>query len=218
VIVIDELADLMMTARDKVETTICRLAQMARAVGIHLIIATQRPSVDVLTGLIKANLPTRIAFSVASAVDSKTILDSKGAEKLIGKGDMLFIPKGRNKPLRVQGAFVSDGELKKLVDFVKTQGKPEYVDIQPIKTDDDDEDDDIHEEIPVDSDAELITRIVNYLETQEKTSTSMLQRKFRIGYNRAARIMDQLEEKGMVTPTDGSNKRRVLIGRSISQL
>ncbi|MGI6446634.1 MAG: DNA translocase FtsK [Candidatus Ozemobacteraceae bacterium] len=219
VVVIDELADLMMTAKDKVETTICRLAQMARAVGIHLIIATQRPSVDVLTGLIKANLPTRIAFSVASAVDSKTILDSKGAEKLIGKGDMLFIPKGRNKPLRVQGAFVSDAELKKLVDFVKQQGKPEYVDIAPMQSDDDEDDnEDFREDSVADSDSELINRIVNYLEAQEKTSTSMLQRKFRIGYNRAARIMDQLEEKGMVTPTDGSNKRRVLIGRSIAQL
>jgi S-DNA-T family DNA segregation ATPase FtsK/SpoIIIE len=217
VVVIDELADLMMTAKDKVETTICRLAQMARAVGIHLIIATQRPSVDVLTGLIKANLPTRIAFSVASAVDSKTILDSKGAEKLIGKGDMLFIPKGRNKPLRVQGAFVSDSELKKLVDFVKSQGEPEYLEICPSLNEDED-DEDITEDSLANSDADLIDKIINYLEAQEKTSTSMLQRKFRIGYNRAARIMDQLEERGMVTPTDGTNKRRVLIGRSVAQL
>jgi DNA segregation ATPase FtsK/SpoIIIE-like protein len=218
VVVIDELADLMMTAKDKVETTICRLAQMARAVGIHLIIATQRPSVDVLTGLIKANLPTRIAFSVASAVDSKTILDSKGAEKLIGKGDMLFIPKGRNKPLRVQGAFVSDSELKKLVDFVKSQAEPEYLEICPLSSESEDDEDDVMEDALANSDAELIDRIINYLEAQEKTSTSMLQRKFRIGYNRAARIMDQLEERGMVTPTDGTNKRRVLIGRSVAQL
>ncbi len=218
VIVIDELADLMMTASAEVEGSICRLAQMARAVGMHLVIATQRPSVNVLTGLIKANLPTRIAFSVTSAIDSRTILDAKGAERLLGKGDMLFIPKGRNKPLRLQGAFVSDRELMDLVEFVKTQGQPEYMDIAPTRSeeDEDGEDDDAAES--GDSDSPLVDQIVRYLETQEKTSTSMLQRKFRIGYNRAARIMDQLEEKGMVSPMDGSNKRRVLIGRSSTQV
>ena len=218
VIIIDELADLMMTASAEVEGSICRLAQMARAVGMHLIIATQRPSVNVLTGLIKANLPTRIAFSVASAVDSRTILDAKGAESLLGKGDMLFIPKGRNKPLRLQGAFVSDRELMDLVEFVKTQGQPEYMDIAPIRSESDDDDDDDDETEGGDSDSSLIEQIYRYLETQEKTSTSMLQRKFRIGYNRAARIMDQLEEKGLVSPMDGSNKRRVLIGRSSTQV
>lgn len=218
VIIIDELADLMMTASAEVEGSICRLAQMARAVGMHLIIATQRPSVNVLTGLIKANLPTRIAFSVASAVDSRTILDAKGAESLLGKGDMLFIPKGRNKPLRLQGAFVSDRELMDLVEFVKTQGQPEYMDIAPIRSESDDDDDDDDEAESGDSDSSLIEQIYRYLETQEKTSTSMLQRKFRIGYNRAARIMDQLEEKGLVSPMDGSNKRRVLIGRSSTQV
>ncbi len=217
VIIIDELADLMMTASAEVEGSICRLAQMARAVGMHLIIATQRPSVNVLTGLIKANLPTRIAFSVASAVDSRTILDAKGAERLLGKGDMLFIPKGRNKPLRLQGAFVSDRELMDIVEFVKGQGQPEYMDIAPTKSEDDDCDDDDECESG-DSDSSLVSQILRYLETQEKTSTSMLQRKFRIGYNRAARIMDQLEEKGLVSPMDGSNKRRVLIGRSSTQV
>lgn len=217
VIIIDELADLMMTASAEVESSICRLAQMARAVGIHLIIATQRPSVNVLTGVIKANLPTRIAFSVTSAIDSRTILDAKGAEKLLGKGDMLFIPKGRNKPLRLQGAFISDRELIDITEFVKSQGAPEYLDIAPDKAEDENDDYDQDNEAQ-DADSALIDKIVKYLETQEKTSTSMLQRKFRIGYNRAARIMDQLEENGMVSPMDGSNKRRVLMGRSNSQI
>lgn len=218
VIVIDELADLMMTSSAEVEGSICRLAQMARAVGMHLVIATQRPSVNVLTGLIKANLPTRIAFSVTSVIDSRTILDAKGAERLLGKGDMLFIPKGRNKPLRLQGAFVSDRELMDLVEFVKTQGQPEYMDIAPTQTEDDDEGDDEDAAESGDADSPLVQQILSYLGTQEKTSTSMLQRKFRIGYNRAARIMDQLEEKGLVSPMDGSNKRRVLIGRSSTQV
>lgn len=217
VIIIDELADLMMTASAEVESSICRLAQMARAVGIHLIIATQRPSVNVLTGVIKANLPTRIAFSVTSTVDSRTILDAKGAERLLGKGDMLFIPKGKNKPLRLQGAFISDRELADITEFVKSQGVPEYTDIAPELADD--SDDDCEEDSGVqNADSAIINKIVKYLETQEKTSTSMLQRKFRIGYNRAARIMDQLEENEMVSPMDGSNKRRVLIGRSNSQI
>lgn len=218
VIVIDELADLMMTSSAEVEGSICRLAQMARAVGMHLVIATQRPSVNVLTGLIKANLPTRIAFSVTSVIDSRTILDAKGAERLLGKGDMLFIPKGRNKPLRLQGAFVSDRELMDLVEFVKTQGQPEYMDIAPTQTEDDDEGDDDDAAESGDADSPLVQQILSYLGTQEKTSTSMLQRKFRIGYNRAARIMDQLEEKGLVSPMDGSNKRRVLNGRSSTQV
>lgn len=215
VIVIDELADLMMTCSKEVEGSICRLTQMARAVGMHLIIATQRPSVDVITGLIKANLPSRIAFSVSSQVDSKTILDTAGAEKLLGKGDMLFLPKGKNKPLRLQGPYVSDNELCDLINFVKSQGSPEYLEIavdRSKKIEDEDEDD-----VEEDSDATLMQQITKYLETQEKTSTSMLQRKFRIGYNRAARIMDELEELGIVSPSDGSKQRRV-IGRSSSQV
>lgn len=216
VIIIDELADLMMTASAEVEGSICRLAQMARAVGIHLVIATQRPSVNVLTGIIKANLPTRIAFSVTSAVDSRTILDAKGAESLLGKGDMLFIPKGRNKPLRLQGAFISDRELHDITEFVKSQGQPEYMEIAPENTESDSDDEEMS--ATDNADAPLIDKITTYLMTQEKTSTSMLQRKFRIGYNRAARIMDQLEEEGMVSPMDGANKRRVLIGRSNTQV
>ena len=219
VIIIDELADLMMTASAEVEGSICRLAQMARAVGIHLVIATQRPSVNVLTGLIKANLPTRIAFSVTSVTDSRTILDAKGAERLLGKGDMLFIPKGRNKPLRVQGAFISDRELMDITEYVKSQGQPEYMDIAPVASPDDEDTDDEEEMTgPTGADAKLMKKILQYLETQEKTSTSMLQRKFRIGYNRAARLMDMLEEQGYVSPLDGSNKRRVLNGRSSSQI
>jgi S-DNA-T family DNA segregation ATPase FtsK/SpoIIIE len=219
VIIIDELADLMMTASAEVEGSICRLAQMARAVGIHLVIATQRPSVNVLTGLIKANLPTRIAFSVTSVTDSRTILDAKGAERLLGKGDMLFIPKGRNKPLRVQGAFISDRELMDITEYVKSQGQPEYMDIAPVASPDDEDAEDEEEMTgPTGADAKLMKKILKYLETQEKTSTSMLQRKFRIGYNRAARLMDMLEEQGYVSPLDGSNKRRVLNGRSSSQI
>ena len=217
VIVIDELADLMMTCSAEVEGSICRLTQMARAVGMHLIIATQRPSVNVITGLIKANLPSRIAFSVSSQVDSKTILDAAGAEKLLGKGDMLFLPKGLTKPKRLQGPYVSDNELNDLINFVKSQGKPEYLNIAVARNKKDDEDDDEDGE-EVDSDLSLIDAIKKYLENQEKTSTSMLQRKFRIGYNRAARIMDQLEEDGIVSPSDGSKQRRVLNGRSNAQV
>ena len=185
---------------------------------MHLVIATQHPALNVLTGLIKANLPTRIAFSVTSAIDSRTILDAKGAERLLGKGDMLFIPKGRNNPLRLQGAYVSDRELMDLIDFVKQQGQPEYMDIAPTRSDDDEDGYEDEEDAGGDADSPLIQQILKYLETQEKTSTSMLQRKFRIGYNRAARIMDQLEEKGLVSPMDGANKRRVLIGRSNTQV
>lgn len=216
VIVIDELADLMMTCSAEVEGSICRLTQMARAVGMHLIIATQRPSVNVITGLIKANLPSRIAFSVSSQVDSKTILDAAGAEKLLGKGDMLFLPKGLTKPKRLQGPYVSDNELNDLINFVKSQGKPEYLNIAVARNKKDEDDDEDDEE--VDSDLSLIDAIKKYLENQEKTSTSMLQRKFRIGYNRAARIMDQLEEDGIVSPSDGSKQRRVLNGRSNAQI
>lgn len=218
VIVIDELADLMMTCSAEVEGSICRLTQMARAVGMHLIIATQRPSVNVITGLIKANLPSRIAFSVSSQVDSKTILDAAGAEKLLGKGDMLFLPKGLTKPKRLQGPYVSDNELNDLIAFVKSQGKPEYINENEfIRNKNDEEEDDENDE-EVDSDLSLIDAIKKYLSNQEKTSTSMLQRKFRIGYNRAARIMDQLEEEGVVSPSDGSKQRRVLNGRSNAQV
>lgn len=210
VIVIDELADLMMAAPGEVEDSICRLAQMARAAGMHLIIATQRPSVDVITGVIKANIPSRLAFAVSSGIDSRTILDMVGAEKLLGKGDMLFYPAGQSKPARLQGAFVTDKEVEDIVSFLKKSGRPGYTQdtidqiTKVTKTGmDADEDSDAFFEPAVD----LIIE-------KEKASVSMLQRQFRIGYNRAARLMDELERKGMVGPEDGSKPRKVLITRA----
>lgn len=212
VIIVDELADLMMVAPGEVEESICRLAQLARAAGIHLIIATQRPSVDVITGLIKANMPSRVAFAVSSGVDSRTILDMNGAEKLLGKGDMLFYPQGMSKPARVQGAFVSDKEVSEVVDFIKAQCiENEYVA-------------DIEEKIAnisntsgsgFTSDAsERDSYFVDagrFIIEKEKASIGMLQRVFKIGFNRAARIMDQLEEVGVVGPEEGTKPRRVLM-------
>lgn len=209
VIVIDELADLMMAAPGEVEDAICRLAQMARAAGMHLIIATQRPSVDVITGVIKANIPSRLAFAVSSGVDSRTILDSVGAEKLLGKGDMLFYPVGMSKPVRIQGAFVTDKEVESIVDFVK-QGQNTVYDKEMIesitaskKTAEAGEDSD-----------EFFDQAVDLVVEKEKASVSMLQRQFRIGYNRAARIMDDMESKGIVGSEEGSKPRRVLITQS----
>ncbi|NLP17754.1 MAG: DNA translocase FtsK [Firmicutes bacterium] len=208
VVVIDELADLMFVAPAEVEDAICRLAQMARAAGIHLVIATQRPTVDVITGLIKANIPSRISFAVTSQTDSRTILDMAGAEKLLGKGDMLFLPAGRLKPLRVQGAFVSDKEVEKLVYFWQQQAEPEYrqevLDVElevKGKTADMDEED------------ELFPQALDLIVEREQASASMFQRRFRIGYTRAARILDHMEEKGYVGPPEGSKPRQVLISR-----
>ena len=212
VIIVDELADLMMVAPGEVEESICRLAQLARAAGIHLIIATQRPSVDVITGLIKANMPSRVAFAVSSGVDSRTILDMNGAEKLLGKGDMLFYPQGMSKPARVQGAFVSDKEVSEVVDFIKAQCiENEYAA-------------EIEEKISnisntsgsgFTSDAsERDSYFVDagrFIIEKEKASIGMLQRVFKIGFNRAARIMDQLEEVGVVGPEEGTKPRRVLM-------
>lgn len=201
VVIIDELADLMMVAANDVEDAICRLAQMARAAGIHLIIATQRPSVDVITGLIKANIPSRIAFAVSSAVDSRTILDSSGAEKLLGKGDMLFSPVGANKPKRVQGAFVSTEEVQKVMKYIKNQEKPEYITgIQQleIKVDDAEERDELYEE--------AIRLVVS-----SSASISGLQRRLRIGYTRAARMIDMMEKDGIVGPYVGSKPRELLV-------
>lgn len=203
VVIVDELADLMMVAPGEVEDAITRLAQMARAAGIHLIIATQRPSVDVITGIIKANIPSRIAFAVSSAVDSRTILDSGGAEKLLGRGDMLYLPAGSSKPTRVQGAFVSDAEVEAVVDFVIEQQKAQYEEAM-IPTDEpqatfDDEVDALYDEA-----VQLVVEL-------QSASVSMLQRKFRIGYGRAARIMDQMEARGIVGPPDGSRPRQVLL-------
>ena len=209
VIVIDELADLMMAAPGEVEDSICRLAQMARAAGMHLIIATQRPSVDVITGVIKANIPSRLAFAVSSGIDSRTILDSVGAEKLLGKGDMLFYPVGMSKPVRIQGAFVTDKEVENIVDFVK-QGKNTTYDKAMI---DNITSSNKSAEAGEDSD-EFFDQAIDLVVEKEKASVSMLQRQFRIGYNRAARLMDDLESKGIVGSEEGSKPRRVLITQS----
>lgn len=206
VIIIDELADLMMVAAKDVESSICRLAQMARAAGLHLIIATQRPSVDVITGLIKANIPSRLAFSVSSGTDSRTILDMNGAEKLLGKGDMLFHPMGSNKPQRIQGAFVSDKEVENIVAFVK-QNKIDNTDPMMIeeitntsKIIEEDENTD-----------EFFEASIDLIMKKGKASTSMLQRQFRIGYNRAARIIEELENRGIIGPEDGSKPRQIFM-------
>ena len=207
VIIIDELADLMMAAPSQIEESICRLAQMARAAGMHLIVATQRPSVDVITGVIKANIPSRIAFAVSSQVDSRTILDMQGAEKLVGKGDMLFNPMGMGKPIRVQGTFVTDGEVHKVIDFVKGQvengtsynedilTKIERTNVQESMDDSD----------------ELLPEAIDLVVRSGQASVSMLQRRFRIGYNRAARIIDMMEARGIIGPQDGSRPRQVLM-------
>lgn len=206
VIVIDELADLMMISPADVEESICRLAQMARAAGMHLVVATQRPSVDVITGLIKANIPSRLSFAVSSQTDSRTILDMNGAEKLLGKGDMLFFPVGASKPLRVQGAFISDNEVEKLVEFWHNQGEPEFQEailkVQPNAT----RNNRAEEEVD-----ELFYKALELIVETGQASASYLQRRFRIGYTRAARIIDQLAAKGYVGPLEGSKPREVLI-------
>lgn len=210
VIIIDELADLMMAAPGEVEDSICRLAQMARAAGMHLIIATQRPSVDVITGVIKANIPSRLAFAVSSGIDSRTILDMVGAEKLLGKGDMLFYPSGQSKPSRIQGAFVTDKEVEQIVDFLRKSSRPGYTQemVDQItavaKT----------ASGPSEETDEFFEQAVDLILEKEKASVSMLQRQFRIGYNRAARLMDELERRGLVGPEEGSKPRKVLITRA----
>ncbi|MBN8207501.1 DNA translocase FtsK [Bacillus sp. NTK071] len=205
VVIVDELADLMMVASSDVEDAITRLAQMARAAGIHLIIATQRPSVDVITGVIKANIPSRIAFSVSSMTDSRTILDMGGAEKLLGKGDMLFLPVGANKPKRVQGAFLSDEEVEELVDFVIAQQKAQYQE-EMIPSDK-------PEEAQPEVDDDLYDDAVQLITEMQTASVSMLQRRFRIGYTRAARLIDAMEARGIVGPYEGSKPREVLISK-----
>lgn len=206
VIIIDELADLMMVAPSQVEESICRLAQMARAAGMHLIVATQRPSVDVITGVIKANIPSRIAFAVSSQFDSRTILDMAGAEKLVGKGDMLFNPLGMAKPLRVQGCFISDSEVHSVINFLKDQvPENEYAEDVIKKID--------HTQSaePDDDGDELLQEAIETVVRAEQASVSMLQRRFRIGYNRAARLVDMMEVRGIIGPSDGSRPRKVLI-------
>ncbi|MDD3392790.1 MAG: DNA translocase FtsK [Bacilli bacterium] len=209
VVIIDELADLMLVAAKEVEDSILRITQMARAAGIHLIVATQRPSTDVITGLIKANIPSRIAFAVSSSIDSRTILDMTGAEKLLGKGDMLFLPMGENMPIRVQGTFISEEEIKSVVDFTVAQQKARYdetllMDEEEAKATTMVENDNDYEE-------PLYNEIVEFVVTQGKASASLLQRRFRLGYNRAARVIDLLEERGIVGPNNGSKPREVLV-------
>lgn len=207
VVIVDELSDLMMVSANEVEESICRLAQMARAAGIHLILATQRPSVDVITGLIKANIPSRISFAVSSQTDSRTILDMGGAEKLLGKGDMLFYPTGSPKPQRVQGAFIDNDEISAIVDFVKNQANPDYIfDIEDIND----------PKLDLDSDEErdeLYYEAVKLVVVNHRASISMLQRKLRIGHSRAARMIDMMEEDGIVGPYAGSKAREVLISK-----
>ncbi len=213
VIIVDELADLMMVAKNDVEDAICRLAQKARAAGMHLVIATQRPSVDVITGLIKANVPSRIAFAVSSQVDSRTILDSVGAEKLLGKGDMLYFPSGAPKPSRVQGAFVTDDEVEKIVDFVKSNGTATYSeDILESIENGNKTDKEIAQESAEDDDTDpfLMEAIQTVVETGQ-ASTSFIQRRFKVGYARAGRIIDQMEERGVISGYQGSKPREVLM-------
>lgn len=205
VIVIDELADLMMVSPAEVEDAICRLAQMARAAGMHLVVATQRPSVDVITGLIKANIPSRIAFAVSSQVDSRTILDQSGAEKLLGRGDMLYLPMGLAKPIRVQGAYVSESEVEKVVEFLKQNFKIEYN--QEVIDEINNKISNIKEQ----ETDELLIKAIQIVVESQNASTSFLQRKLRIGYSRAARLLDQMEERGIVSRIDSGGKRQVLI-------
>lgn len=207
VIIIDELADLMMAAPSQVEESICRLAQMARAAGMHLIVATQRPSVDIITGVIKANIPSRIAFAVSSQFDSRTILDMSGAEKLVGKGDMLFNPLGMGKPIRVQGTFISDSEVHNVIEYVKSQVLQAEYSGDVINTI---EKGNLHESKQDDGD-ELLHEAIECVVMAGQASVSMLQRRFRIGYNRAARIVDMMESRGIVGPQDGSRPRQVLM-------
>jgi S-DNA-T family DNA segregation ATPase FtsK/SpoIIIE len=217
VAIIDELADLMMVAPAEIENSIARLAQLARAAGIHLIIATQRPSVNVITGVIKANLPSRIAFQVASQVDSRTILDVKGADTLIGRGDMLFSPPGSSRLVRAQGAFVADDEIIAIVDFLKRNGPPQYAQSvqqqidRAAAEDDEDEEDGDGAEGDLGNDEELFQQALSVLKSTRRASTSMIQRRLRIGYNRAARIMDIMEDKGIVGPENGSSPREILV-------
>lgn len=202
-VIVDELADLMMTVSKDVEDAIVRIAQMGRAAGIHMILATQRPSVDVITGLIKANVPSRIAFAVSSGVDSRTIIDTNGAEKLLGRGDMLFEPIDQNKPIRIQGAFISDHDVEAVVDFIKNEQPAEYDDQMMVS------DAEIQQEEQKEDEDELFGEALQFVAQEQKASTSLIQRRFRIGYNRAARIIDDMEQRGYIGPANGSKPREV---------
>lgn len=209
VVIIDELADLMLVAAKEVEDSIMRITQMARAAGIHLIVATQRPSTDVITGVVKANIPSRISFAVSSGIDSRTILDMVGAEKLLGKGDMLFLPQGTNAPLRIQGTFISEDETKAIVDYVCNQQKAHYD--ETLTMDDEEKGATTMLDNKDDYEEPLYNEIVDFVVSQGKASASLLQRRFRLGYNRAARCIDLLEERGIVGPQNGSKPREVLV-------
>lgn len=202
-VIVDELADLMMTVSKDVEDAIVRIAQMGRAAGIHMILATQRPSVDVITGLIKANVPSRIAFAVSSGVDSRTIIDTNGAEKLLGRGDMLFEPIDQNKPIRIQGAFISDHDVEAVVDFIKNERLAEYDDQMMVS------DAEMQQEEQKEDEDELFGEALQFVAQEQKASTSLIQRRFRIGYNRAARIIDDMEQRGYIGPANGSKPREV---------
>jgi S-DNA-T family DNA segregation ATPase FtsK/SpoIIIE len=205
VVIIDEFADLMTVVPDQIENAVTRLAQLSRAVGIHLVLATQRPSVDVITGVIKANLPARISFKVASKVDSRTVLDMNGADKLLGKGDMLFMRPGESKLIRIQGSLVSDKEIEKVVDFIKSQGEPVY-----------DEDILKEQERAVMANGEkdeLYDEAVRIIMESNQASVSILQRRLRLGYTRAARIIDMMEQEGLIGPFEGSKPRKILVDR-----
>ena len=215
VVIIDELSDLMMVAAKEVEDSILRITQKARAAGIHLIVATQRPSTEVITGLIKANIPSRISFAVGSGIDSRTILDQTGAEKLLGKGDMLFLPIGVNSPTRIQGSFITDDEIKKLIDFTVEQQKVQYDEslLNLEAVDNNAVDNTVIDEVAgdVDSEEELYQQVLEFVVRTQKASASLLQRKFKIGYNKAARMIDTLEERGVIGPATGNSKPREVL-------
>ena len=212
VVIIDELADLMMVSSKEVEESIARIAQKARAAGIHMIIATQRPSVDVITGVIKTNIPSRIAFAVSSSVDSRTILDKSGAETLLGKGDMLYLSADSSKPVRIQGAFLSDDEVEKVVDFVKSQSEAQYdPNMTPSEVSSQSGGSSADEADP------LYKEVLLFIAKTQKASASLLQRRFKIGYNRAARIIDMLEEDGYIGPVDGSKPRKVFLEKEFAE-
>ena len=213
VIIIDELADLMMVAGKEVEESITRLAQMARAVGIHLVLATQRPSVDVITGLIKANFPSRISFRVSSKVDSRTIIDGNGAESLLGQGDMLFLPPGNSSVTRVHGAFVNETEIKEVVDFVKAQGRPEYDQTITVSQEELENDG----ELPGRRDP-LFNDALRCVVQAKRASTSLLQRHLRIGYGRAAAILDAMVREGYIGEMDGSTRARPILQRAYEDM
>ncbi|MBR6565515.1 MAG: DNA translocase FtsK, partial [Spirochaetaceae bacterium] len=207
VVIIDEFADLMATTGKELESTVARLAAMSRAVGIHLVLATQRPSIDVITGLIKANIPSRVAFMVASKMDSRIIIDQVGAEKLLGKGDMLYASATDPFPVRIQGTFVSDNEVENVVDFVKQYGEPDYIDDEIFV---DEEDSDMGPSLFSEGDDPLYDQAVEIVMQAGKASASYIQRRLKIGYNRAARLVEEMEEKGIVGPANGSKPREII--------